>query len=327
VRHRTLHAELGASGAISLPVLEVGSAGPLVVITGNIHGDEATGVVACHRLAAALHGNMGHGRVVMLPSLNPAGLAQMVRVVPMDGADLNRVFPGSVTGTATQRLAARIWQELVRLSPAAVIDLHADSALSIPYVIADRPVDLPVDERIGLEARVLEMAVATGITVVHEYPDDEYRRYALDRSLAGAVVNRLRRPAVTIEAGGRRLIDAAAVDTMVYAVAGVLAWLGVATVPRGSPPARVAGGPWRRANAIRSREAGVLVPLVSPGARFEAGEVIGEVRTVAGEVRERLTARESGMVIAWADTAWVAAGGGVATIAVAEHSGRSGAGG
>ena len=35
--------------------------------------------------------------------------------------------------------------------------------------------------------RLLALARATGLLVLREYPDDQYIRYALDRSLAGAV--------------------------------------------------------------------------------------------------------------------------------------------
>jgi predicted deacylase len=53
--------------------------GPTVLITGNIHGDEVTGVIVIHRLIEQLNVETMKGKVVFVPSLNPTGLLARTR--------------------------------------------------------------------------------------------------------------------------------------------------------------------------------------------------------------------------------------------------------
>ncbi|MCA9573755.1 MAG: succinylglutamate desuccinylase/aspartoacylase family protein, partial [Myxococcales bacterium] len=129
---RSVH-QLRTSRRDTVPVLvHEASAGPVVAITANIHGDEATGVAVVQELDRWLAERLLKGAVVLYPSLNPAGLSNRTRVLPPDGADLNRLFPGHRDGSESERHAASIWKDLAARRVGLVIDLHADSARSIP---------------------------------------------------------------------------------------------------------------------------------------------------------------------------------------------------
>ena len=78
----------------------------------------------------------------------------MTRTIPPDGRDLNRLFPGDAKGAPTDRHARIIWDDLVRHRPDLLIDLHADSPLSIPYTIVDRAIHLRQRAREKLEKKV-----------------------------------------------------------------------------------------------------------------------------------------------------------------------------
>jgi uncharacterized protein len=306
-----------------LPVLtlQASAPGPTVAITANVHGDEVTGLVAAQRLHERLPDELRAGRVVIFPTLNPAGLAATSRTVPADGGDLNRCFPGRRRGRASERLADLIWREIEQASPDAVVDLHADSPASIPYALVDRPVSLPPGLQAGMRARLDRLAAATGLTVVREYPRDLYLRYALDRSLAGALVNRARIPAITIEAGPRRRADRAAVEAAVGAVRGVLAALDLLDPHEGEPsvhPTRAPGGPWRRQATPRTGIPGWLDPVCAPGTPFERGEVLARIRHVDGRIIEEVIAPRTGVVLSWVDATWLAAGSVAGTLGVVE---------
>ncbi|MFN7147763.1 MAG: succinylglutamate desuccinylase/aspartoacylase family protein, partial [Myxococcota bacterium] len=175
--------------------------GPVVVVTANVHGDECTGVGTVLRLLPLLDDALVHGAVHLYPTLNPEGLERRSRKVPEDDQDLNRLFPGDATGSPSERLAHAVWTDLCARNPDLVIDLHTDAPASIPYALLDRATGLRHAVRGPLEANARRIADASGLTVLHEYPEDRYSRYRLDRSLTGAVLNRLQVPAVTIEAG------------------------------------------------------------------------------------------------------------------------------
>lgn len=290
--------------------------GPVVAITANIHGDECTGVLATHEIDAWLQQHLARGTVHIYPTLNPAGLAARTRGMGTEGADLNRLFPGDATSTAAERLAHAIWRDLHERQPAVLIDLHADSAASIPYAIIDRPIALRGRNRAEMEAQLVALAEATGLTVLRDYPIEQYQRFGLDRSLAGALVNRSRVPAVTIESGPRRVVDREAVAVTVEAVKGVLGHLGLAEVKTRAHPTRCADAPWRRSTSVRARAEGLFVPALPPGARFRAGQVLGEVRGLAGEILEEVRAPEDGLVVSWLDTCWVASGASIGTLGV-----------
>ena len=317
---RQLHLD-GDRNVPPLPVhtLSSGVTGPTVAVTANIHGDETTGLAASHALIAALSARpLTTGTLVVFPTLNPAGLAASTRAVPGDGADLNRAFPGKRRGRTSERLARAIWDALASTEPVAVIDLHADAAASIPYALLDRPVGLSAAGARRMQRELERLGDATGLTVVREYPPDLYMRYALDRSLAGALVNKAEIPAITIEAGPRRVVDADAVDAVLHAVLGVLHALGMLDTPTRVHPSRADGGPWRRHAAPRSQVAGWLDPVKRPGESFARGDLLARVRNPDGRVVEQIQATRTGLVLSWVEATWITSGAVTGTLAVRE---------
>jgi len=96
-------------------------------------------------------------RAALAPLINlPAFWARTPFVVPLDGKNLNRSFPGDADGTAAERIAAAVTDRLIKGSD-YVIDLHAGDlpeALE-PFVFYDAS---PVEER----ARELALAYGLG---------------------------------------------------------------------------------------------------------------------------------------------------------------------
>jgi uncharacterized protein len=301
-----------------LPVITVTATkpGPRVVITANVHGDEVTGVGVVHGLPKILEGKLCKGSVLLYPTLNPVGLASMTRTIPPDGRDLNRLFPGDSKGAPTDRHARILWDDLVRHRPDLLIDLHADSPLSIPYTIVDRALHLRQKAREKLERKAYELAVQTGLTVLWEYKDPQYAHFDLDRSLTGAVMNHQRIPTMTLEVGPRLHLDAEAVTIASQAVCSVLSHLGMLTNPPFVHETQIDGGPWRRTSGPRASNAGFLVPQVCAGSHIKRGQVIAEIRSLTGNALERLRCREDGVLISFPERAWVSPGTAVGTLGI-----------
>ena len=207
--------------------------------------------------------------------------------------------------------------------PNLVIDLHADSMLSEPYVILDPPARLSGDERAHMESTLIGHARATGLMRVHDYADETYLAMRLDRSLSGAMVNHAGVPAMTLEVGPRRALDLNSVTIMLDAVLRVLGHMGMLE----HPPLRVSesdveGLLWRRTPAPKPTTSGLLVPRVSPGHDFEEGEALAEVRGVLGAVQEVLRAPGPGRVVTWTSLAWVEPQDSVGMLGIAERQER-----
>jgi predicted deacylase len=288
-----------------------------VAVTANVHGDEVVGVAAVHALDERLAAGLRCGTVALYPSLNPRGLLAQNRFQPDDGVDLNRVFPGEARGSGAARLAHAVFSDLGARRPDLVLDLHADSAASVPYALVDRATAHPAGRRAELERRMSDLARASGLFVLLEYPTEEYVRFRLDRSLAGAVVNHLGVPALTLEVGARRSVDPRAVVVAVDAVERVLAELGLVDAPP-IAPSPTPPGTWRRSAAPRVQVAGLFEPRVPPGEAFGAGEVLGTVRAVDGTIREIVRAETAGRVISWTEQPWMEPRSVPGTLAVAE---------
>lgn len=323
VARRRLDTIHGAAGRdVDLPVVVWSAgAGPTVAITANVHGDELVGVATAHALDELMATTLQRGSLVLYPSLNPRGLQQMMRVHPDDGQDLNRVFPGDRQAGGAARCAALVWADLLARRPDVLIDLHSDSSVSIPYAIVDRATALRAEARAAMEQRLEDLAGVTGLLVLHEYPPDEYVRFRLDRSLAGAMVNHARTPALTLEVGARRTMDPTSVRTATHAVLRVLDRMSMLAAP---PPEAEPGvapvGAWRRAAAPRTQTPGLFTPALTPGARFAAGQVLGTVRAVDGTVREVIRAEARGLVVSWSESPWLEARGVPGTLALEERS-------
>lgn len=304
----------GAGPEIPVLVVEGRQPGPCSVVVANLHGDECTGIGAAFALAEQLVRLPLAGTVHLFPTLNPDGMASGSRRLPGDALDPNRAFPGDVRGSPARRHAARVWGDILGRAPELVVDLHTDSDGAVPYSIVDRVVR--GTRKAHLAARCHELAAASGLSVLREYPPERYLRFELHHSLPGALINGPGIPAITLEIGPRRRIDPGAVDAAVAATLGVLSALGQVSAAAPAHPTRVEGGPWRRESGPRTSRTGVLLPLCMPGQRFARHEPLAQVRALDGTVRETLRAAGPGWVVALPESCHVAIGASVATLAV-----------
>ena len=82
----------GTPQATPFYVCQSGHAGPVVMVTGGVHGDEPAGAAAAERIR---HWRVGKGKLIVVPMLNVRGLAAQQRTMPgveATLADLNRDF-------------------------------------------------------------------------------------------------------------------------------------------------------------------------------------------------------------------------------------------
>lgn len=114
-----------AWGSVMIPLTVVqGAPGPTALFTGGNHGDEYEGPVALHDLARGLDPGNIIGRVIILPSLNHPAFLAARRTSPIDGGNLNRLFPGRPDGSVTEKIADYITRILVPLAD-IVLDFHS----------------------------------------------------------------------------------------------------------------------------------------------------------------------------------------------------------
>lgn len=121
----TVQADLGTL-TVDIPLILVNGSrsGPRVVITAGVHGGEFPPIDAAVRLADGLEPTEVRGQVIICPVANPPAVYQgRLNISPVDGVNLNRVFPGDPVGGPTERLAAWLFTHLVDAAD-VYIDLH-----------------------------------------------------------------------------------------------------------------------------------------------------------------------------------------------------------
>jgi predicted deacylase len=301
-------------------------AGPLLWLTAAVHGDEVAGLEVVHRLYEELLHERFRGRVRSIPGVNVAGVSAIRRTVPAADEDMNRLFPGDPAGSLAARIAHAVFRTIAADRPALAIDLHTDSALSIPYVILDRALSRAARPALAAAGTI---AATTGLAVIHDWPLPEYRELRLDRSLSGALINHAAIPSFTLELGPTRVADPAFVEAGCHAVRAAMRELGMieraAAAGRAGRGAPAPDGERRcRIPGVTAATGGLLRYRVVPGSEVREGAILATVVDLVGRVLEEIRAPAPGLIISLAERIPCYPGMTVATLAVLERRRRPG---
>jgi N2-acetyl-L-2,4-diaminobutanoate deacetylase len=114
-----------AWGSIVIPItVAKNGEGPTILFTGANHGDEYEGPVALFDLANKIKAEDLSGRVIIVPGMNYPAFQSGKRTSPIDGGNMNRVFPGNPEGTFTEKIADYFNRILLPLAD-YVLDFHS----------------------------------------------------------------------------------------------------------------------------------------------------------------------------------------------------------
>lgn len=152
-------AGVDAASTIPVTILHGAMDGPVLALIAGTHGYEYPPITALQSLRSAINPDSLHGTVVMVHVANmPSFLGRTVYYSPVDGQNLNRMYPGDPGGTSSQRIAHEITTKVIDQAD-YLIDLHAgdgNEALR-PYVY------MPVTGDAALDAKTQGLAVAFGL--------------------------------------------------------------------------------------------------------------------------------------------------------------------
>jgi hypothetical protein len=257
--------------------------GPHVTLIAGIHGCEYSSIAAVFRFMNDLDADELAGSITAVPVVSMESFQRRSPfVVPEDGKNLNRCFPGTYDGTYTDALARSIFDELIAPTD-VLIDLHGGDQVEAlePFTIFDAS---PVEER----ARAL--AVAFGLPyVVREEPAAGLAGMTCSAAAQAGI------PAIIAEAGGCGLLDPVAVELLVDGTRNVLRSLDMLPGPVHLPRAdmRLVGAfDW-----LRCRGAGFWEAAVEAGEEVKEEQLLGRVTTLHGDVLEEIRAPRNGVVL------------------------------
>jgi len=164
----------GDSGTtIPISVIRGRQPGPTLALIAGTHGSEVAPIVALQRLRNEVDAGALRGTLLLVHVANmPSFLGRTIYYSPVDGKNLNRVYPGKADGTVSERIAYAITNEIIQRAD-YLVDMHAgDGNESLrPYTYWS---SLRMDPRVDSVAR--EMALAFGhdhIVIDNDRPRDQ----------------------------------------------------------------------------------------------------------------------------------------------------------
>src|SRR5260370_19383520 len=123
---RMIDVPAGSDAGTQIPITTVNGAAPgptLALIAGN-HGYEYPPILALQKLRTLIDPAKLKGSIIMVHVANmPSFLGRTVYFSPVDGKNLNRVYPGRKDGTVSERIADAITTEVIEKAD-YVLDLH-----------------------------------------------------------------------------------------------------------------------------------------------------------------------------------------------------------
>jgi predicted deacylase len=270
-----------AYGWIPIPIASIrGGEGPTVLIMAGNHGDEYEGQIIVSTLIREIAPAMVRGQLILLPMANyPAALAGQ-RTSPIDGGNLNRLFPGDPAGLPTQMIADYIENTLLKRSQ-YLVDMHSGGS-SLLYdggnMLALEPRDA------AEEAKLKGMLRAFGLPKAFLHAPNPVNISAAARR-QGAI-------SILTELGGAGMSSKLLIDQARQGVLNLLAHIGVLKgelVPDGPPCTTrflLVEGPH---HYVYSHDAGVYEPLVELGARVKKGQPAARIHFPDTPLREPVT--------------------------------------
>ena len=281
---------MAQEGNVRLPVTVINGSqpGPVLLLAAGTHGDEFPAMFALQKLAKALNPTTLNGTVVILHLANLDGFhGRRLALNPKDEKNLNREFPGSEKGTATEQIAALLTREFISQSD-FFVDMHSGSSnqkllnhVYSPFV---------GDEE--LDALTFEFAKATGMQHIVLYGD---RPHDPENSISFPNTAMTRgKPGLTTEIGHLAMRDEDSIDYALRVARNCLYFLDM--IPGNAEPN---SDPviYETIVYAKSEFDGFFTPLVTIGDAVQPGTLLGEVTDYFGNVIQRLKAKQTGTIL------------------------------
>jgi predicted deacylase len=284
----------GTQLAVPIEVLHGVRPGPVIWLSGAIHGDEIVGVEVIRQVLAGVDERSLAGTVVAAPVVNVFGFVAESRYLP-DRRDLNRSFPGSKRGSLAGQLARLFMDEVVSLCEMG-IDFHAgsDDRTNLPQIRAN------LDDEV---TRRLALAFGAPLVIHSKHIKGTLRESAVKRG----------KRVLLFEGGEPRRFSPRAVDAGVAGTLRVLGELGMIPTPPTTEPSATAVS--RRTLWVRAPRGGIFRLGTRLGAHVTKGDIIGIISDPAGKRGSQVRARTTGIVLGHAVNPLVHRGDGLVHIA------------
>jgi len=262
------------------PVLVINGTrpGPVMCLTGAVHGDELNGIEIVRRVMYDINPQKLAGTLVGVPIVNLQGFERGTRYLP-DRRDLNRYFPGNPKGSMASRIAYSLYREVI-VHCNGLVDLHTASfhRTNLPQVRADMRNESVAKFTEGFDKMV----------VVHNKGGaGTLRRAAVNDGI----------PSVTLETGEPSRLQEDKVQAGVHSIYSLLEKQGMYSRMFSwgeSEPV------YYKSRWVRTHHGGILMSTAKLGTRVRKGDVLGTVTDPITNQSEAIKSPYDGRVVGMA---------------------------
>jgi predicted deacylase len=271
-------AKLPSHTLIDLPIFirRAQEEGPVVLISGGIHGDEINGIVTARRLLEEMDQGWSllRGTLIIIPLMNIYGFLSTSRTFP-DGRDLNRSFPGSKKGSLASRIAFIINEEIIPQIDYG-IDFHTGGRM-----LSNHPqVRVDFKDKVGLD---LAKSFGTHFIVNSKHIEKSFRKTAF----------KARKHILVYEGGESMRVDDFAIEEGVQGTKRLLHSLGMLSNSTKAIESTIL----KESNWVRAKASGIFNSSVKLGESVKKGQIMAEISDPYGQVKIDVKSPTNGHVI------------------------------
>lgn len=267
--------------AVPIIILKGKQSAPIIGLTAALHGNELNGISVIQELTHKIDVQKLQGTILAVPGLNPISISNHTRRF-IDHKDLNRNFPGKEKGNRSEQYVWNINQKILKKLD-YLVDMHTASfgRINSLYTRADMSNDSIVTMANAMEADII---------LHNKGKKPSFKTYTMR---AEAMKHGI--PAITIEYGNPQVYQPEMIKRGVNGLLNLLNTLGIYQnndFISFKPPVLCRKSYW-----IYTDKGGYLDVKVTLTQIVNKGELLAVLKNPFGDVIEKYTAPERGIVI------------------------------
>ena len=279
-----------AGSFIPISIIYGEKPGPVLTLNAGIHGTEYVPVIALQKILKEIDPTELSGVLVLVHVANvPSYLGRGVYSNPIDFKNLNRVFPGKIDGTFSERLAYTLSNEIMEKSD-YYIDIHGgefnERLLNYLYYYYGC-----LNKELCRQTRLMAHAMGN----IHLIPFD-YSSIPDSEPSVNSDIEAMRRgvPSITVEYGDMGIVDPEMLDFAVKGLKNVMRTIGML---EGEPFVVKQPSYLLDVYSMESESDGIFYSLVDKGDKVEEGALLGYITDFWGNTIEEFHAPYSGIIV------------------------------
>lgn len=254
--------------------------GKTLALTAGVHGCEYVGIQAIKELMQEIDPQELCGNLILIPLINEAGFyAGAKQIVPQDGQNLNRCFPGDRNKSIAYQMAKALEEQLYPKID-FLMDLHGGDIQESMVPLVFFPVEAPEEVKAVSEEAAKRLSLSYRVRSTSK---NGLYSYAVQCGI----------PALLVERGGAGRWNREEVSACKENVLEMMDFLGIrAYQEKGNPSCEIVQAVYEEA-----QHNGFWYCMKTAGQEIRQGELLGRIEDVKGRILQECRSQLDGVVL------------------------------